>query len=73
MNFCSRLLRLSVFPWCKDSPQNNSHVVVGVIRKFKMARDWFGRIGPNFWNYGWMLTNSLDFSALCEAKMRSVS
>ena len=21
MNFCSRFLRLSVFPWCKDSPQ----------------------------------------------------
>ena len=38
MNFCSRFLRLSLFPWCEDRPQ--IAVMVGVIGKIKMARNW---------------------------------
>ena len=40
MNFCSRFLRFSVFPWCKDSPQI-----------FMLWWEWLGilNIFPNIW------------------------
>ena len=37
MNFCSRFLRLSVFPWCKDSPQ-----IVILWQKIEILKAFYG-------------------------------
>ena len=39
MNFCSRFLRLSVVPRCREMPQI-AMCVFGVVREIKMTSDW---------------------------------
>ena len=39
MNFCSRFLRLSVVPRCREGPQI-AMCFLGVVREIKMASDW---------------------------------
>ena len=39
MNFCSRFLRLSVVPRCRERPQI-AMCFFGVVREIKMTSDW---------------------------------
>ena len=50
MNFCSRFLRLSVVPRCRERPQIAMHVFFGVVREIKMASDWLRCIFVIFLN-----------------------
>ena len=39
MNFCSRFLRLSVVPRCRERPQI-AMCFLGVVREVKLTSDW---------------------------------
>ena len=60
--FCSRFLRLSALPLCKDTPAN-CHVIVVVMRKIKMARNWFWSICVVFSYISWEFAKAIRQSS----------